>query len=159
MVFALPPTTISKLPPAVPGMSAAVSASYNALVDSAARYASEGKLCLTRAFVGGRHVIQISKSNRGISDYMDADVDSLLATYEFDATGHLVDSAVWSRSGASLSPGEKGRIAKMLNYAFKQEETFPWLKSNVQISVQQVASKYAIYVEPMDGIKAKKGML
>lgn len=146
--------------PSIPMMSAGVNASLDALIDSTSRYGREAKLCLTKVFSGGHYYIQVSRPSGGAIDYLGAKVDNLLATYTFDSNGRLEDKAIWGQTSAtSLKASEKQRIAKVLTYAFGQEDNFPWLRDNVQISVMQFANKYSIYVEPAGVQKASRDML
>jgi hypothetical protein len=159
MLFFLPSTIVNAMPNRALEMSVEVSASMNALVDTAGQHRAESKLGLTKVFAGGRFVIQITRANGGIADYMDVNAGDLLATYEFDANGNMRDRVIWSEAPNPMKPGDKARIAAVLKSAFKQETTYPWLRSNVEISIMQARSKYAIYIQPMSIEKEKRAIL
>ncbi len=158
MLFSLPPV-MATAHSSVASMSAASAASVTALADTAIRYGSDHQVVLTRAFSGGHNVIFIAKAKRGIGEFLDVNASELLATYEFDQAGNLLDKKIWKDCSTKVDPREKIRLSQVFSKAFKQEKEFPWLRNNLQVSVFKVEGHYEIYCEPLAIEKAKKDML
>jgi hypothetical protein len=56
---------------------------------------SRGQISFARAFVGGQDVVQIIRSERRRTPFMEVKASDLLISYVYDLKGHLIDRKVW----------------------------------------------------------------